>query len=72
MSSCSVGGTLRCLGIRMANLVLSKFMIEVLRRWDVTLTRPQKPWNSRCHGIFYQKDFFVRIAPKDAATEERV
>lgn len=70
-------GFTRCLGIGLANMVLGKFMVEVvasstspfiadnasqvLRRWDVTSTRPQKPWESRCHGIFYQKDFFVRI-----------
>ncbi|KAF2188485.1 putative benzoate 4-monooxygenase cytochrome P450 [Zopfia rhizophila CBS 207.26] len=57
-------GFTRCLGIRLANLMISKFMIEVFRRWDVTTTRPQKPWDSRCHGIFYQKDFFVRITPR--------
>ena len=57
-------GSTRCLGIRMANTNQSKFFVEVLRRWDVVTTRPIKPWSSRCHGIFYQKDFFVRITPR--------
>ena len=29
------------------------------------MTRPIKPWSSRCHGIFYQNDFFVRITPRE-------
>ncbi|KAI0977109.1 putative benzoate 4-monooxygenase cytochrome P450 [Xylaria arbuscula] len=57
-------GFTRCLGIRMAYLVIGKFFVEVLRRWDITTTRPQEPWRSRCHGIFYQKDFFVRITER--------
>jgi cytochrome P450 len=57
-------GSTRCLGIRIANANQSKFFVEVLRRWDVVLTRPIKPWSSRCHGIFNQKDFFVRITPR--------
>jgi cytochrome P450 len=58
-------GSTRCLGIRMANANQSKFFVEVLRRWDIVITRPIKPWSSRCHGIFYQKDFFVCITPRE-------
>ena len=41
-----------------------------MRRWDIVVTRPIKPWSSRCHGIFYQKDFFVRITPRNLLTSE--
>ncbi|KAI0547221.1 putative benzoate 4-monooxygenase cytochrome P450 [Xylaria curta] len=57
-------GFTRCLGVRMAHVVIGKFFVEVLRRWDITTTRPQEPWRSRCHGIFYQKDLFVRITER--------
>lgn len=58
------GGSTRCLGIRIANASQSKFFLEVFRRWDIVLTRPITPWNSRCHGVFFQKDFFVSLTPK--------
>ncbi|KAL8769420.1 MAG: hypothetical protein Q9209_004648 [Squamulea sp. 1 TL-2023] len=57
-------GATRCLGMRMANANQSMYFVEVFRRWDVVTTKPLKPWTSRCHGIFYQKDFFVRLTPR--------
>ncbi|GAD97232.1 putative P450 monooxygenase [Paecilomyces variotii No. 5] len=59
-------GSTRCLGIRLANTMIGKFFVEVFRRWDITSTHPQQPWKSRCHGIFYQTDFHVRITSGDS------
>ncbi|BCS06636.1 hypothetical protein ALUC_11017S [Aspergillus luchuensis] len=54
-------GSTRCLGIRLAVMMMGKVVVEVLRRWDVVALRPQRPWRSRCHGIFLQRDFDVRV-----------
>ncbi|XRM37641.1 hypothetical protein ABZX51_001103 [Aspergillus tubingensis] len=54
-------GSTRCLGIRLAVMMMGKVVVEVMRRWDVVALRPQRPWRSRCHGIFLQRDFDVRV-----------
>ncbi|PYH35826.1 cytochrome P450 [Aspergillus neoniger CBS 115656] len=54
-------GSTRCLGIRLAQMMMGKVVVELFRRWDLVTQRPQRPWNSRCHGIFLQKDFDIRI-----------
>lgn len=65
-------GFTRCLGIRLANAMISKFFVEVFRRWDVSSTHPQQPWKSRCHGIFYQTDFHVRITADSQGVKEQL
>ncbi|RAH69244.1 cytochrome P450 [Aspergillus aculeatinus CBS 121060] len=61
-------GSTRCLGIRLAQTMMSKVLVEVFRRWDLVSLRPQQPWHSRCHGIFLQKDFNVRITEAPGST----
>ncbi|EGX93310.1 benzoate 4-monooxygenase cytochrome P450, putative [Cordyceps militaris CM01] len=54
-------GMTRCLGISIAMMNLSKMLVELFRRYDIQTINSQKPWTSLCYGIFFQKDFFVRI-----------
>ncbi|MCJ1323478.1 hypothetical protein MMC10_000138 [Thelotrema lepadinum] len=63
-------GFTRCLGINLASMMSSKFFVECFRRWDITLVTPETPWESRCHGVFYQKHFWVRISPTQLALSE--
>ncbi|MCJ1404234.1 hypothetical protein MMC11_007459 [Xylographa trunciseda] len=60
-------GFTRCLGIPIATMNLNKVFVELLRRYDVAVLNPSKPWISRCHGIFFQRDFFVRITRRPGA-----
>ncbi|KAL9117459.1 MAG: hypothetical protein Q9187_006003, partial [Circinaria calcarea] len=54
-------GTTRCLGIPIAMMNLNKIFVELLRRFDVSVVNATKPWTSVCYGIFFQKNFNVRI-----------
>ena len=36
--------------------------MQLLRRFDITTVNPAKPWTSTCYGIFFQRDFNVRIS----------
>ena len=38
---------------------------QLLRRFDVQVMNPHRPWTSVCYGIFFQKDFNVRITRRD-------
>ncbi|GME66327.1 Pisatin demethylase [Neofusicoccum parvum] len=58
-------GTTKCLGIPIAMMNLNKIFVELLRRFDIQVVNPQKPWTSVCYGIFFQKDFFVRVSRRD-------
>lgn len=54
-------GRFKCLGQSVALLELNKVFVELLRRYDITLIDPSKPWSSVSAGIFLQKDMWVRI-----------
>ncbi|KAK8108381.1 hypothetical protein PG984_014182 [Apiospora sp. TS-2023a] len=56
-------GSTKCLGTTIAWMELSKVIFELLRNFEVTIANPYKPWSSQCYGIFYQKDFNVRLRP---------
>ncbi|KAH8669654.1 cytochrome P450 oxidoreductase [Tricladium varicosporioides] len=58
------GGDTRCLGVPIAGMVLNKIFVELLRRFDIEVINPMKPMESTCYGIFFQKDFFVRITKR--------
>ncbi|PVI00777.1 cytochrome P450 oxidoreductase [Periconia macrospinosa] len=60
-------GTTRCLGIPIAMMNLNKIFVELFRRFDIQAVNPQKPWTSICYGIFFQKDFNVRITRRAPA-----
>ncbi|KAI9676946.1 MAG: hypothetical protein M1817_006785 [Caeruleum heppii] len=54
-------GPTRCLGIPIAMMNLNKIFVELLRRFDISVVNSAKPWTSVCYGIFFQKQFNVRI-----------
>lgn len=56
-------GTTSCLGASMAMMEIVKVIFETLRNFDVAIANPYTPWTSRCYGIFFQKDFIVRLQP---------
>ncbi|PCG92110.1 Cytochrome P450, E-class, group I [Penicillium occitanis (nom. inval.)] len=58
-------GSTRCLGGSMAMMEISKDIFELVRNFDITIANPHKPWVSRCYGIFFQKDFYVRLRAVD-------
>lgn len=35
--------------------------MQLFRKYDVQCINNQRPWTSLCYGIFFQKDFHVRI-----------
>lgn len=61
-------GTTRCLGVPIALMNLNKVFVELLRRYDIETINPHKPWHSECYGIFFQRDFNVRISHRQAGS----
>ncbi|KAL8910993.1 MAG: hypothetical protein Q9171_003762 [Xanthocarpia ochracea] len=37
---------------------------QLLRRFDIAVVDPLNPWRSRCHGIFFQREFYVRVSSR--------
>ncbi|KAF2770173.1 putative P450 monooxygenase [Teratosphaeria nubilosa] len=60
-------GNTKCLGIPIAMMNLNKFIVELLRRYDLALADPTRAWKSLCYGIFFQKDFNVIVSRRKAA-----
>lgn len=58
-------GTTKCLGAPIAMMNLNKIFVELFRRFDIESTNPEKPWTSLCYGIFFQRDFNVRITRRE-------
>ncbi|OKL60381.1 hypothetical protein UA08_04237 [Talaromyces atroroseus] len=58
-------GSTKCLGVSMAMMEISKVIFELVRNFDITIANPHKPWVSQCYGIFFQKDFYVRLRAVD-------
>ncbi|KAK8017151.1 benzoate 4-monooxygenase cytochrome P450 [Apiospora marii] len=56
-------GSTKCLGTSIAMMEVAKVIFELLRNFEITIANPHKPWSSQCYGIFYQKDFNVRLRP---------
>lgn len=57
-------GRFKCLGQNVAWLELNKAFVEVFRRYDLQIVKPEKPWKSFAAGIYLQRDLFVRITRK--------
>ncbi|OHE90227.1 cytochrome P450, partial [Colletotrichum orchidophilum] len=53
-------GKWRCLGRNVAMMELQKIFVELLRRYDLVLCDPTRPWRSLNYGIFLQSQFWVR------------
>ncbi|KAI0844636.1 cytochrome P450 oxidoreductase [Daldinia vernicosa] len=56
-------GSTKCLGMSVAMMEITKVIFELLRNFDITIANPHKPWSSICYGIFFQKNFHVRLSP---------
>jgi hypothetical protein len=39
--------------------------MQLFRRFDLSTIDPQRPWQSACYGVFFQKDFNVRITNRE-------
>lgn len=59
-------GRFKCLGQPVAQVELNKVFVELLRRFDMTVVDPMKPWDSQSCGIFLQKNFWVRITERES------
>ncbi|KAK3680774.1 pisatin demethylase [Podospora appendiculata] len=53
-------GKWQCLGRNVALMELNKVFVEILRRFDLALVDPTKPWKSFSAGLFQQSDMWVR------------
>lgn len=58
-------GTTKCLGQNLAMMTMNKFFPELLRRFDVCILDPNRPWHSECYGIFFQRELNVRVTARE-------
>ncbi|KAL8793769.1 MAG: hypothetical protein Q9195_003599 [Heterodermia aff. obscurata] len=62
-------GSTKCLGKAISAINMNKMFVELFRRFDIAVTDPLKPWTSVCYGIFFQKDFNVRITRRESPNQ---
>lgn len=55
-------GASRCIGMGIALIEINKVVFEVMRKFDVAVVNPARPWRSTSYGIFFQQDFFVTLS----------
>ncbi|PFH61477.1 hypothetical protein XA68_17308 [Ophiocordyceps unilateralis] len=53
-------GRWQCLGRNVALMELNKVFVELLRRFDLCLVNPARPWVSSNFGIFMQSEFWIK------------
>ncbi|KAF4485804.1 Cytochrome P450 monooxygenase lolP1 [Colletotrichum fructicola Nara gc5] len=53
-------GKWKCLGKNVAMMELQKVFVELLRRYDLVLCDPTRPWKSYNYGIFVQSEFWIK------------
>ncbi|KAG5803877.1 hypothetical protein H9Q74_011296 [Fusarium xylarioides] len=58
-------GKYQCLGKPVAFIELNKIFVELLRRFDFCMTRPERPLHIMNAGIWLIEDFPVRIARRE-------
>ncbi|KAF2756982.1 cytochrome protein [Pseudovirgaria hyperparasitica] len=55
-------GKFHCLGQRIAFIEINKTIVELVRRFDISLVDPLQPWKSACYGgIYVQGDMWVQV-----------
>ena len=55
-----------CLGKPIAQIEMRKTVAELLRRFDMSIVRPERPFNSvNRNGLFIQDDMLVRIVKRE-------
>ncbi|KAF2643065.1 cytochrome P450 oxidoreductase [Massarina eburnea CBS 473.64] len=60
-------GTTKCLGENLALTTMNKVIPELFRRFDMATINPDRPWQSECYGVFFQKDFNIRITVRETS-----
>ncbi|KAK1996445.1 cytochrome P450 [Colletotrichum falcatum] len=61
-------GRWQCLGRNVALMELNKVFVELLKRFDLVLVDPTRPWRSVCAGIFLQSEYWIRGYRRTAST----
>ncbi|KXH59500.1 hypothetical protein CNYM01_14279 [Colletotrichum nymphaeae SA-01] len=66
-------GKWKCLGRNVAMMELQKLFVELLRRFDLVLCDPTRPWKSLNYGIFLQSQYWMRAykLPVEASGQDR-
>ncbi|KAG5930430.1 hypothetical protein E4U42_001353 [Claviceps africana] len=59
-----------CLGRNIAQIEMNKTLVELLRRFDFSVTDPTRPWKSISCGVFLQRDMWMR-GRRRGDTDER-
>ncbi|KAG5949892.1 hypothetical protein E4U53_005664 [Claviceps sorghi] len=54
-----------CLGRNIAQIEMNKTLVELLRRFDFSITDPTRPWKSISCGVFLQRDMWVRARRRE-------
>ncbi|PHH91604.1 hypothetical protein CDD83_11008 [Cordyceps sp. RAO-2017] len=53
-------GRWQCLGRNVALMELNKVFVELLRRFDLSLVNPARPWVSNNYGVFMQSEYWIK------------
>ncbi|KAM0298168.1 hypothetical protein HYE67_001208 [Fusarium culmorum] len=53
-------GRWQCLGKTIAQMELNKVFVELIRRFDLSVVNPIKPWHSINVGVFLQSEYWIR------------
>ncbi|RBR23678.1 uncharacterized protein FIESC28_03474 [Fusarium coffeatum] len=53
-------GRWQCLGKNIALMELNKVLVELIRRFDLSVVNPLKPWESINVGVFLQSEYWIR------------
>ncbi|KAF4508881.1 hypothetical protein G6O67_005210 [Ophiocordyceps sinensis] len=53
-------GRWQCLGRNVALMELNKVLVELVRRFDLCLVDPTRPWHSCNYGIFLQSEYWIK------------
>ena len=64
-------GRYQCLGKSVATIELNKVFVELLRRFQITVTNPSKVWVTRCFGIHLQRDMWVTVKTRAQHTNKQ-
>ncbi|KAF7931596.1 uncharacterized protein EAE98_004332 [Botrytis deweyae] len=57
-------GKWSCSGKNIAMMEMGKILVELFRRFDISLVNPIKPWKSFSAGAYIQSDLLVRFAKR--------
>ncbi|KAF1986415.1 cytochrome P450 [Aulographum hederae CBS 113979] len=60
-------GRFTCLGKDLAIIQVNKVIVELLRRFDLSLIDPLNPWESYSYGIFLQRHLWLRVTEREDA-----